>query len=455
MNSEVKVYSYPNGDIQKVQVVRWEDWSKLEFLRPSYSSEAIKCFGDIYENFLIPACPWLFGQLVMFQLPEDVEITDDCGFADTTSRYGAVTERLTKATLILKNGVYIKGGRPCFRTDVAKHLWKKLEERGCCRVIRGKLPMTQIIPVGNFAGLLSQEEGALKVNSSFFIMDPIDCASVYDQVGAILGLCVRDGNVISPPLFGREALLVGKDGKVGVKEIEIQELTIEINGKRYQHGKNATVYSRPEHIRVGKSMIKRYGKDGCAVVIVGNRVVAVKQDGGVDVPASGFVMCLEESASIVGAEVCYRGLEDIQFGIQVGNSAVRDGVKTKRFISRFYNIRKLQSVPFPPSLYPMDYENGRAARIVLGGAEDGKPMLLWFEGAAKFGYKKGEGSCGASLSEVAEIVANLGMVDGVHLDGGGSAQILLENKRVLQISDRKRDDYSEAERIVPLGLVIR
>jgi exopolysaccharide biosynthesis protein len=46
------------------------------------------------------------------------------------------------------------------------------------------------------------------------------------------------------------------------------------------------------------------------------------------------------------------------------------------------------------------------------------------------------------------------MVNGVNLDGGGSAQILVNNKRSLMISDRNTD-FTESERPVPMGLIIR
>ena len=150
----------------------------------------------------------------------------------------------------------------------------------------------------------------------------------------------------------------------------------------------------------------------------------------------------------------YRGMEDVSFGIQVGNSILRDGVKTDRFRSRFYNIRHLEPVPFPPSLYPMDFNKARAARIALGADKNGRPLLLWAEGAGKNRYVPGEDSCGASLKEMADLCAEAGMVNAVNLDGGGSAQILLQNQRWLKISDRKAEDNSEAERPVPLALTI-
>jgi exopolysaccharide biosynthesis protein len=55
---------------------------------------------------------------------------------------------------------------------------------------------------------------------------------------------------------------------------------------------------------------------------------------------------------------------------------------------------------------------------------------------------------------MARICAELGMVNGVNLDGGGSAQILVNNKRSLMISDRNTD-FTESERPVPMGLIIR
>jgi exopolysaccharide biosynthesis protein len=81
-------------------------------------------------------------------------------------------------------------------------------------------------------------------------------------------------------------------------------------------------------------------------------------------------------------------------------------------------------------------------------------MILWAEGAGKIGYVAGKDSRGASLSDMAELCAEMGMADAVNLDGGGSAQILLDNRRSLMISDRNTD-FTESERPVPMGLIIR
>ena len=470
MNSEVKVFAREDGQIQRVQVVRFDDWSQLDFLQPKGDKRALQCFYEIYKNFLIPTMPWIFPQMVMFQLPENIEIPLE-------PKSGACEDKLLAASLVLQNGVKLRGGKPVFSTKEAKALWEELEAHDCVRIVCGKFPKTKIIPVGNFVGYMSEceQDAKMKVNANFFIMDPIDCATIYDQVGRPFGLCVKNGVVTNPPLFEREALLVKKDGSVSVCPVKVRDLEIEINGVLYKHGENATIYVRPERAKTPKI-------DGNCIVIVGNHVVDIKENGSVDIPASGFVIRVDKDSFVaprtladgtkmkecpfcetvtkyvdvrLGDEVIYRGLEDIEFGIQVGNSIIRDGVKTNEFISRFYNLYHLERVPFPPSLYPMDFEKARAARMALGADKEGKPVVFWAEGKGKLSYTPGVDSTGASLSEMADIAAELELQNAINLDGGGSAQILLNNVRALHISDRNPADNSDAERHIPMGLICK
>ena len=462
MKSEVKVFARENGEIQRVQAVYLDEWSQLDFLwlkQESFEQQkrALKCFADIYENFLVPSAPWIFPKMVMFCLPEDMDIWTYLGGCKSetnvyeSERYGKIADPLTIATILLQEGVKLNGKKVGFKTETARKLYNDLEARGCVRIICGKLPKTKMIPVGRFAGYMSENfpEAKMKVNANFFIMDPIDCATVYDQVGTPFGLCIKDGIVENPPLFSREALLVESDGVTYISKKDIKELMVEINDRTYLPEKNATFYTRPEKVKTPE-------EKGRLVAIVGRRVVAVKDGGSMEIPASGFVMKVGKGANISpGDKVTYHGLKDVQFGIQVGNSIIKKGVKTDRFLSRFYDIHKLQRVPFPPSLYPMDFEKARAARIGLGASKEGKPVVFWVEGKGKIQYKPGEDSTGASLSEMADIAVELGLRNAVNLDGGGSAQILMENVRTLHISDRNKEDNSDAERLVPLGLIVK
>ena len=444
MESRIETFSYPDGTVQRVQLVRPGSWSELEFLEPPFAEDSLERFSPIYERFLVPACPWLFGHMVLFRLPEELE----AGMTYRSRRYGELKDPLTAAAAVLRQGLRLRASAPRFRTEAAERLWKALQERGAVRVVSGRLPVTTVIPVSRRSGYLSRchQEAALKVNASFFIMDRFDCATVYDQVGTPFGLRVKDGTVLDPPLYDREALLVGKDGSVEVRPVRLEELQIRIGERTFTPGVDADIFTRPRRV---------LAPGGRQIVIVGRRVAAVVE-GHARIPASGFVLRPRgDFAAEAGDPVTYLGMEAVAFGIQVGNSIVKKGEKTERFLSRFYNIRRLEPVPYPPSLYPMDFRAARAARIAIGADREGKPMLLWAEGAGKLGYVPGRDSRGASLSDMADICAELGMVDAVNLDGGGSAQLLLRDRRSLRISDRKGEDASEAERPVPMGLIVR
>ena len=444
MESEIRIFPYPDGEHQRVHVVHLDDWSELELLQPEPSEKAFDCFHHIYKQYLVPAAPWVFGSLVMFRLPEGVEQP----YA-YTGRYGTVTDPLTAAAIGLRRGVQILGEQIRFRDEITRVFWNQLEATDSIRIVRGKLPITTIIPVGKEAGFLTRTEpdARMKVNGSFFIMDPFDCATPYDHIGANFGLFVKDGIVEHPPLFLREALLVKQDGAVTIEQPELRDLQVKIGEKIFVHDDNACFYSRPQRARtpVGQK----------ALVIIGRRVAAVC-NGSVPIPGSGFVLCPHGECDVkAGDEVTYLGMENIRFGIQVGNSILRDGVKTKEFISKFFNVKGINRIAFPPSLYPLDFAHARAARIAIGADRDGKPVIAWAEGAAKLGHMSGVDSCGASLSEMAEICEELGLKHAVNLDGGGSAQILIRNRRSLWISDRKAEDFSESERPVPMGLIVR
>lgn len=441
MTSEIRIFPRENGEIQRIQLVRPESWTELEFLRPAPSEAALDCFCRVYRLFLVPAAPWVFGNIVMFRLPEDLKIPD-C----LARPYGHIGDPLTVAALILRRGVAVAGEQEIFRNREVKRFWQSLKERDCIRIVRGKLPTTQIVPVGNQAGFLTDAPGKLKLNTSFFIMDTFDCATAFDHIGTPFGLLVKDGVVESPPLFSREALLVRKDGTVSVEEPVLKDFSVRIGDAVFKDSENARIYARPESFRTlpGRT----------AIVIVGRKVVAVCK-GSTPVPASGFVLCPEGECCVKpGDTVTYKGMEDICFGIQVGNSIIRNGIKTEKFISRFFNVKGLNRIAFPPSLYPLDFARARAARMAIGADEAGNPMLLWAEGAAKIGHIPGIDSCGASLKEMAEICEAVGMKNAVNLDGGGSAQLLIDNRRWLMISDRNDEDGSECQRPVPMGLVI-
>ena len=444
MDSEIKTIKRPDGEIQRLQTVRLPDWNSLVFFRPQPAKDPLPGLLRIYRRFLVPAAPWIFGQMVLLRMPEGMDLPAGAGVSADSE------DRLFRAAKVLREGVHLVRGKPRFRTEEARVLWGKLEGAGVLVTTCGKLPFTKVIPVSEQMGFLSESapEAWLKVNASFFIMDPFDCASPCDSVGTPFGLCVKDGEILSPPLYERESLLVERSGRVRVGSPSLTDLTIGIGGRTFEPGRNTEIISRPACRRTAAGR-------GPEAVIIGRKIRALSLTGGLEVPAAGFVLRSPDLRGLgAGDEVCYHGLEDISFGIQAGSSLLRDGVQSGGFLSPFFNIRSLKRTAFPPSLYPLNYEKDRAARIALGADKEGRPMLLWAEGAPIVGYRRGETSCGASLSETEEYCRDAGMANAVNLDGGGSAQILLNGRRELELSDR-REDGSEQERPVPLCLAVR
>lgn len=444
MENTVRTFTYDDGSIQRVQAVELPGPDSLCFLRPAPAPEAFERVVRLYQSYAVPRAPFLFDRMVLFRLPEDASVP----FPAETERYGCLHSPLARAAAGLRQGVRIVHGKPMFRNGTAKRFWTYLKERGCLQTVFGLLPTTSFLPVSDRAGFLSRSapEAAVKANLSFFTMDKFDVCSVYDAIGTPVGLRVRNGVVESPPLFGREALLFDRQGRAHITKPSLASLSVNISGDTFIHGENALCYERPAFRRTPHA-------PRIDLVIVENTVMAVHAGGHTAVPGAGFVLSVEKTSARPGDPVRYGGMEDILFGVQTGNSAVIDGVPAEGFSSPFYDIKRPLSAAFPPSLYPLDFEHARAPRMALGVNASGAPMLVWAEGPGKLGYTKGINSRGASLREMGLLCRDMGMVNGVNLDGGGSAQILIGGRRSLLISDRAPDN-TELERAVPTGLAV-
>ena len=445
MKSELFTFEHEDGGIQRVQIVSLDSWTALNFLQPTPSSQSFTKLCELYGNYIVRKYSKLFGRVILFRLPEDIAI--HCPVEDI--QYGTVTDRLCCAAIMFKRGLREKKGNIVFLNETAENLYNTLKDRGDLFTAKGERDSVMILPVDGTSGFLteSSKEAKLKANASFFVMDPTDCSTVYDAVGTPFGLCVKDEEVVSPPMFGREALLVDSSGKVSVRKVSLEEISVEINGTKYIHGENAVLCDRPK--------MRRSPKGGTDIIVRGNRIIAWKDGGNCKIPSGGFIVHVDQTVKHSESRVVSFGkLKGISFGIQVGNSVIVDGKKTEEYISPFYSVKRFWQPMFPPTLYRLNGRKYRAPRMVLGADENALPVLIWLEGAGKFGYKEGEDSTGATLEETADICEKLGIKNAVHLDGGGSAQILIDGKRELRLSDRDPDTYAEQERAIARGLYV-
>lgn len=423
MKSEIKTYTYSNGEIQRVQIVECDNWNDLDFFVPKTSPEALKNIATIYQDFFVKKAPYVFGKIYVFHIPDNYQLPFE---------YDEFIDKHICASNFLRKNLH---------SATAKKFIKDLKDQGYLYLVKGENPFLKSFVAYNDIGFISEydKEAKLKVNSSFFTFDLFDCQSKYDTYATPFGLCIKQGKIISPPLFHRQAFLVDKYGHVQIRKVELEEIKINIKGK---------IYQRPDYRKTPRS--KYYD-----LIIIGDRIVAINKGGKSIIPSSGFVINTKQDNYKVGDKVIYQGMEDIIFGIQCGNSIIVNNEKTLEFISEFYHFLKPGAVQYPPTNYPHDFYKDRAPRIALGESQNNKPLIIWFEGSSKMKYQKAIDSCGASLSEMADILSLEKVKNAINLDGGGSAQIIINGQRELKISDRNFKNNQESERPVPIGIIIR
>ncbi len=443
--TDYKTVEYEGGKIQRVQSVVFDDWDCLKFFRPEYEQESLDKLHEFYLMHVVSKAPKLFGRMLLFHVPDDVEFPKELEI----KRYGKVSNKQIKAAIAFKKYFKIdKNKQPVFKNAAIEKFYRTLEERDCAKLACGDLPYTKAMAIGNDYGMLSRAlpGASFKANASFFVMDCFDVDSMYDVVGTPYGMLIKNGEVLSPPLFGREALMVRDHNVISIEKPGIKEIPVEINGVTLRHGGNAAFLERPE--TASTFLGTRVG-----IAVVGRKVVAVKHGGKMRVPSSGFLIVTSARTVKCNPDdaVVYKAYPDVKFAIQIGNSLINQGVKTECFISQFYNIRKPFQISYPPSLYPLNFSKARAARMGIGATKDGRPIVVWAEGASKTKYVDGVDSTGASLTEMADLCELMGMYTGVNMDGGGSSQIMLNGRRSFKISDRNPDN-TEAERAIPCGI---
>ncbi|MGN1398507.1 MAG: phosphodiester glycosidase family protein [Erysipelotrichaceae bacterium] len=444
ISSQVYDFTFADGLNQKVQKVTLDSFNQLQFLQPKYDPNSFEAICHLYSQFFIQKFSFICGWLIVYTISDDIVLPQSF-YHDGNSTF---FDKLSCLNKRFRQTIKLKNDRLIFADQEVEALFNQLLDNKQLQIIKGQRKSLTFLPVSDHFGYLSShlDDYQLLVNSHFFVMLHFDCDSCFDSVSTPVGLMVKDGNILSPNLYDRECLLV-KNNKVSIEKISLSQLKIEIDGQVYQDKLNCQLCQRDKY--------RRTKKGGFDLIVVNDKVLACRKNGGSEVPESGYVIKLDKEISLKDNTVRYHGLEDVSFGISVGNSTVINGVVTDKFISPFHKMLKPFENAFVPAVYPTNFAKDRAPRIVLGADKDGKPLLLWFEGAGKYGYDKQRDSCGASLKEVGDVCQKLGMYNGINLDGGGSAQILLHKKRCLKISDRNSTTFLEEERAIPIGLAVK
>lgn len=271
----------------------------------------------------------------------------------------------------------------------------------------GEYKLNNVKRVSDFA---SRENAIAAVNASFFKPD----------IGAPLGISVIEREILTGPIYNRvvfgitetDEFIMGKPDVKGTikigKNLELKASNINqplIGGNGY------AIYTD----RWGKTT-PQTSQEYCHIVVKDNKIAYVKQSS-VGIPENGYVLVGPRSL-VTGRinandEVSYSlkltpdDWNDIKYAVGGGPYLVKEG---KIFVDRqqFTNSFLWRKEP----------------RTAIGYTKAGTLVMVTIDGR-----KKGV-SEGATMSELAKIMWELGCYNAMNLDGGTSTQMVYKGRLV-------------------------
>lgn len=157
---------------------------------------------------------------------------------------------------------------------------------------------------------------------------------------------------------------------------------------------------------------------GTEYVIVDGRVQSITKGNSV-IPANGVVVSVhgQSQANFAGIKVGDKAVIEEGFGPEVGDAPDFYGAGPQLVA----NGRV--SVASKAEQFGNDVAGGRAPRTAVGLKDNGHLLLMVVDGRQSH-------SIGASLTEMGQLLVKYGAVKGFNLDGGGSSEMILNNRIV-------------------------
>ena len=305
-------------------------------------------------------------------------------------------------------------------------------------------------------------QATLLTNSNLFLMG--EEVSPLDAFGDPIGFIAADGEILSPPVGGRGAVVQLPDRVVFttlcLSDVEITLPTGEtVRSDPRNHDASEAVALSHHELAGGITP----ALDGIyEVAIVQRWAVAAKRGGGLPVPGGGFVLRwgVEPRPEIIGAlrdgaPVAFRSraFPKLVAGLQAGPVLCADSAVVLSD-SAFRDEGFVGSPPlrYPPIRFRDDAYVTRAARLAVGTDASGQVIVVGVAGESSKHATTRPG--GVTLGELAEIMQGLGAVDALNLDGGGSTQMFAGGGgQLLRPGDRRGIALAAYDRPVPTALM--
>lgn len=259
----------------------------------------------------------------------------------------------------------------------------------------------------------------------------------FDYTGRPLGLIYINGDLVSEPLYQRSSLLITEDNQVSFAKVDWEgslqfadlEKKIKINGiNRKPKPDELILFNHYYGAKISPLA------DGQAdIVIRDNRILGLETTVGVEtpIPPDGFILRLAaDRAELINHFSRNRGSKlklNYSFSPDFKEKNVLHAVGGGPRILRNSKI----DINGEAEHFQADILNGRAPRTALGLTADNRLLILTIDG------RQSELSVGMTLSEVAETLKDLGAVNAINLDGGGSARMVIRGFTMSNPSEKR------------------
>ena len=266
---------------------------------------------------------------------------------------------------------------------------------------------------GHLAALVAQRGAVAGVSGGFFLYSEPDIQHPSRRTDPV-GLLVTDGEVVSPPTFGRSALVQHHDGTIAIEQLGMAGVTLVAGEHR------VTVRSSNDPSRLPSAFSRAFGDrspdhSGTSVSIVGRAVVRVGR-GSLPIPLAGFVLALPDAVPFPVTEVTYQLPLALRAAMAGGPRL--DGVidlRAEDFVASAPPVTFSRDETFDQNLLP---------RLAAGLTPEGELIFAAIDG------RNFERAPGMTLGGTARLLAALGATRTMNLDGGSSKRMVVRGRVV-------------------------
>lgn len=243
------------------------------------------------------------------------------------------------------------------------------------------------------------------------------------------GLLVLDGQIVSSQQLNRSVFGIRYDGTAFIDDARVKAAVLLDDGRELTVHRVNHVAPRDQMTlytpHFGKSTHTPIQPDRYEAAIDANGVVVAAANGDVPIPPGGYVISSQGKSYPWLVDTLRPGVralvytrltgewEGVRYAVGGGPTIVRNG-------RVFVNAKQER--------FGGAIATGRSPRTAIGYTREGYTLMVTVDG------RQPKHSVGCTLYELARLMVELGAVEAINLDGGGSSTMVVKGKLVNKVS---------------------